>query len=408
MSTLSEQTKQIVKETAPVLAEHGETITTHFYKRMFEQHPELLNIFNQTNQKQGKQPRALANTVYAAAVHIDNLEAILPAVKQIAHKHRSLNIKPEHYPIVGENLLAAIKEVLHEAPHIDEVVEAWGEAYGVIADVFIQVEKEMYHEAELAPGGWEGFREFTIEKKERESDVITSFYLKPVDGGKIASFKPGQYISIQAHVEGSEYTHMRQYSLSDAPNENYYRISVKKEEGLPDHAPGVVSNDLHDHKNEGDTILITAPAGDFVLNEETDRPVVFISGGVGITPLMSMFNTLIRTESKREISFIHAARSGDYHAMDEHVAGISNAQENVNYAVCYDSPTPTDLKKAHLKKKGHIDEGFLNSMIKNKEADYYFCGPTLFMKEVFKILKGWDVSDDHIHFEFFGPKGNIE
>ena len=158
---LSSQTIAIVKSTVPVLAEHGATITTVFYKNLFTAHPELLNIFNHANQKQGRQQTALANTVYAAALHIDNLGVLLPAVKQIAHKHRSLGVKAEHYPIVGAHLLGAIKEVLGDAA-TDDIIQAWGEAYGVIADVFIQVENEMYAEASTQSNGWNEFKDFVI------------------------------------------------------------------------------------------------------------------------------------------------------------------------------------------------------------------------------------------------------
>src|SRR5690606_30561433 len=104
-------------------------------------------VFNQTNQKMGKQPSALAHSVYRAAAHIDCLDQILPEVELIAHKHRSLGVKPEQYAIVGENLLAAIEEVLGEAA-TPEVLHAWKEAYQVIADVFIEVERQLYKEVE--------------------------------------------------------------------------------------------------------------------------------------------------------------------------------------------------------------------------------------------------------------------
>src|SRR5690606_33534418 len=142
----SQQTIDIVKSTVPVLEKHGKDITTHFYRIMFEAHPELLNIFNHANQEKGRQQTALANTVYAAGKYIDQLEVLVPAVKQIAHKHRSLGVKPEHYPIVGEYLLKAIKDVLGDAA-TDDIINAWGEAYGVIAQVFIDTEKEMYQQA---------------------------------------------------------------------------------------------------------------------------------------------------------------------------------------------------------------------------------------------------------------------
>src|SRR4051794_40214843 len=175
---LNEKTIEIVKSTVPVLEKYGKDITTRFYELMFSKHPELLNIFNHANQSKGRQQTALANVVYAAAANIDNLGAIIPAVVQIAHKHRSLGIEAEHYPIVGYHLLGAIKEVLGDAA-TPEIIEAWGEAYGVIADAFIGIEKEMYDAAEDAEGGWRTFKDFTIVDKVPESDVITSFYLKP-------------------------------------------------------------------------------------------------------------------------------------------------------------------------------------------------------------------------------------
>ena len=179
-----------------------------------------LNVFNHANQSQGRQQTALANTVYAAAANIDNLGAIIPAVVQIAHKHKSLGITPDQYPIVGYHLLGAIKEVLGDAA-TPEIIEAWGEAYGVIADVFIGIEKEMYDKAEQAEGGWRTFKEFIIADKVVESDVITSFYLKPADGKKLPSYKPGQYITVRVKIPGEEYTLNRQYSLSQADNRRY-------------------------------------------------------------------------------------------------------------------------------------------------------------------------------------------
>ena len=131
---LNQNTIDIIKSTVPVLKEHGVEITTTFYKRMFENNPEVKAMFNMAKQESGEQPKALAMAVLAAAQNIDNLEAILPAVQKMCKAHVNANVKPEHYPIVGENLLAAIKEVLN----------AWAEAYEVIAKVFIQIEKDMY------------------------------------------------------------------------------------------------------------------------------------------------------------------------------------------------------------------------------------------------------------------------
>lgn len=140
---LDQKTIEIIKSTIPVLKEHGLDITTHFYKIMFANNPEVKGFFNMDKQASGEQPKALAMTVLAAAQNIDNLEALLPAVKKIGKRHVEVGILPEHYPIVGKNLLAAIKDILGDAA-TDEIMEAWGKAYGVIAEIFIQVEKEIY------------------------------------------------------------------------------------------------------------------------------------------------------------------------------------------------------------------------------------------------------------------------
>ena len=185
---LTKQTIDTIKATVPVLEVHGLAITKTFYANLFKDNPQLLNIFNHTNQKKDRQQTALANTVYAAAVHIENLEAIVPAVVQIANKHVSLGILPEHYPIVGKYLLAAIKEVLGDAA-TDEIIEAWGLAYGVIADIFISVEEDLYKAAENN-GGWRLFKDFKIAKIVEESDAVKSFYLQPVDGAPLPAFMP--------------------------------------------------------------------------------------------------------------------------------------------------------------------------------------------------------------------------
>ncbi len=402
---LDQKTIDIIKSTVPVLEVHGEQITTVFYKNMFENHPELLNIFNHANQKQGRQQRALAGTVYAAAKYIDNLEAILPVVNQIAHKHRSLGIMPEHYPIVGKYLLLAIKEVLGDAA-TDEIINAWAAAYGVIADAFISVEAEMYDAAASQKGGWDGFRPFIVANKIEESDVITSFYLKPVDGKEIASFKPGQYISVKLEIEGEKFTHIRQYSLSDAPGKGYYRISVKKEAGMetPD---GKVSNYLHNSVEEGEILQISAPAGDFFLDTDKDTPVVLLSGGVGLTPMVSMLNTVANLQPEREVTFIHAAQNGKVHALKDEVAETA-AKAKANSVVFYDKPTEEDRQTKSFDVEGYITKEWLKENVDLKEAEFYFCGPVPFMKAINGALKELDVAENRIHFEFFGPMASLE
>lgn len=404
---LSTETIQIIKSTVPVLETHGETITKRFYNLLFSKNPELLNVFNHANQRQGRQQQALANAVYAAAAHIDELDKILPVVKQIGHKHRSLGITAEQYPIVGENLLLAIKDVLGDAA-TDEIINAWKEAYDVIASVFIEVEKNFYEEAEQKVGGWSGFRRFVVAKKVKESEVITSFYLKPEDGGPISNYLPGQYISVMMNIKGSPYRHIRQYSLSGAPGKDYYRISVKREPGNENQPAGIVSNELHQNVQVGDVLQLSAPAGDFVLDTSVDNPLVLISGGVGLTPLVSMAHTALQQQPEREIIFIHAAINGQYHALHNEISELAAQSDKMKYYVVYEKPSEQDRLEQHYDKEGYIDAEFLQSVLPNKEdAEYYFCGPIPFMKAVNQIIKGW-VSPEQIHYEFFGPASVLE
>ncbi|WP_053368529.1 NO-inducible flavohemoprotein [Bacillus sp. FJAT-27245] len=402
---LDQKKIDIVKSTVPVLEQYGEKITTRFYELMFGAHPELLNIFNHANQKQGRQQRALADAVYAAAMYIDNLEAILPVVKNIAQKHRSLGVKPEHYPIVGKYLILAIKDVLGDQA-TDEIIGAWTEAYGVIADAFISIEAEMYNEAAGQKGGWDGFRRFVIDRKVKESNVITSFYLKPEDNKEIADFQPGQYISVKLEIPGEEFTHIRQYSLSDAPGKNYYRISVKREAGN-ENPDGKVSNYLHTQVEEGDIFQVSAPAGDFVLDVQKETPVVLLSGGVGLTPMISMLKTVAEVQPERGVTFIHAAQNSSVHALRNEVELVAE-KETIKSFVFYDSPTDEDRENQAFDVEGYVTKEWLNENVDTQKADFYFCGPVPFMRAIYRALKELGVNEERIHFEFFGPKGNLE
>ena len=373
---LQQKTIDIIKSTVPALEVHGLTITQTFYKNMFKSHPELLNIFNHTNQHKGRQANALANTVYAAAAHIDNLEAILPTVVLIAHKHRSLGILPEHYPIVGENLLKAIKEVLGDAA-TPEIIDAWAQAYGVIADIFISVEEDLYKETENN-GGWRLFKPFKLVRKEKESDNVTSFYLAPVDGQKLPEAVPGQYISLRLSIPGQEYLLNRQYTLTGVTENNEYRITIKREDESNPH--GTVSTYLHNEAEIGTEIEVSAPAGLFTLKEGTND-VLFISGGVGVTPLYRM----LLAADNRNTSFIQCARNEQVSAFTEQIKAKAN-----NYKALY---SDTD---------GFLTTEQISEML-TPNADVYICGPTPFMQAVIGQLKELGVSGDRIHYEFFGP-----
>ncbi|WP_411347198.1 NO-inducible flavohemoprotein [Paenibacillus sp. WLX2291] len=400
---LDAKTIQIIQSTIPVLETEGVKITRHFYETMFHDHPELLNIFNHANQKQGRQQTALANAVYAAAQHIDRLDEIIPVVKQIAHKHRSLGVLPEHYPIVGRYLLAAIRDVLGDAATPD-ILEAWGRAYEVIAEAFIGIEQEMYAQAEHQWGGWSGFQPFVVQRKEQESAVITSFYLVPQSGGTLASFEPGQYVSVKVHIPGDEFEQIRQYSLSAGSQHDYYRISVRRADGNEAYPAGKVSMYLHQQVQQGDVLWLSAPAGDFALQRQQQRPIVLLSGGVGLTPITSMLHALLEQPLQQPVVFIHATHDGEHHALREEIAQLEQREPLLSVYYCYTAPSQQDRAEQLFHREGYMEMEWLQRILPHPaEAEFYFCGPFGFMKAVHHILEQWDVPIEHRHYEYFGP-----
>jgi nitric oxide dioxygenase len=397
---LTQKTKDIVKATAPVLAEHGYDIIKVFYTRLFNAHPELKNVFNMAHQEQGQQQQALARAVYAYAENIEDPSSLMAVLKNIANKHASLGVRPEHYPIVGENLLAAIKDVLGDAA-TDEIISAWAQAYGNLADVLMGMETELYEHSSGQLGGWNGWRTFVVREKRPESSVITSFIMEPADGGTVVNFEPGQYISVGVNVPSLGLQQIRQYSLSDMPNGHSYRISVKRESGGTN-PPGYVSCLLHDHVNVGDEIKLAAPYGSFHIDVNASTPIVLISGGVGLTPMISMLKRAIQ-DPKRRVVFVHGARNSAVHAMRDRLREAAKTYANFSLIVFYDDPLPQDAAGRDFDHKGLVDVKAIKAAILLPDADYYICGPIPFMRMQHDALKDLGIREASIHYEVFGP-----
>jgi len=379
----------LITATVPLLEAHGETLTRHFYQTLFQDFPQVLPLFNQSNQNGGTQQRALASAVLCYARHIESLDQLGPLVATIVNKHVSLQILPEHYPLVGASLLKAIREVLGADVATGAVIDAWAAAYGQLADILIGAERSAYAAQATAPGGWLGTRAFTLVRKTVESAEITSFVLRPVDGAPVMDFQPGQYIGVRLDIDGRE--HKRQYSLSAASNLESYCISVKRETG------GVVSNHLHDALQVGDTIDLYAPSGAFIL-QPGERPVVLISGGVGITPTLAMLTTALR--ANRQVVFIHAARNGKVHAFRDHIDTLADQYPQLRHHYCY---AEHDGEGAAPHAVGLLDQNLLAQWLPATDIDAYFLGPTAFMRSVKASLQALGVPPAQARYEFFGP-----
>lgn len=405
----------IVKATVPVLKEHGNTITEVFYRNLIGENPTLRNVFSKTSQDTLRQPRALANAVLAYATYIDDLPKLAAAVERIAHKHVSLQVSPEQYDIVGQYLIQAIGQVLGDAA-TPPIVDAWTAAYGALASVFIGREGQMYKAN--AADGWVGWRKFRVLRRVAESSTITSFYLTPSDGTPLPKYLPGQYVSLQIHVPQLGYLQSRQYSLSEAPRDvaEYYRISVKKDEGEKPDMPGIISNLLHEKYAVGSEVELSHPQGEFFVDPADQSkegvPAVLISVGVGATPLMGILSSLVPQEGvsnapvKRPVSWIHSSRSSATLPFGEAVRQICRENDNVSAHVF--------LRNVGLEDKHGLDYEFgqermdLTKLDKEKDlhvgnsrTEYFICGPEAFMVEVRRVLVGMGVAKERIRLELF-------
>lgn len=392
---LTPDQRALIKATVPLLETGGEALTTHFYKIMFAEYPQVRPFFNQAHQANGDQPRALANSVLMYARNIDRLEQLGGLVSQIVNKHVSLQILPAHYPIVGACLLRAIREVLGAEIATDAVIAAWAAAYQQLADILIGAEEKVYADTAAAPGGWRGARTLRVTRKVAESAEITSFYLAPQDGGALVSFAPGQYIGLHLVVNGQEIR--RNYSLSAAPNGRDYRISVKREVG------GVASNFLHDQIGEGDTLQVYPPAGDFVL-ADGDKPVVLISGGVGITPTLAMLDAAL--QGQRPVHFIHFARNHAVHAFRDAIEARQASHPQLQRFYVYDEHQG-DAPAPHA--TGRLDAAQLAQYLPaSRDVDAYFLGPKPFMRQIKRQLRELGLPEAQTRYEFFGPAAALE
>jgi len=392
--------KELIKATIPILRASGEDLTTYFYARMFREHPELRNIFNMGNQANGRQKSALANAVLAYAENIEDPSVLISVLKGIGTKHRSLNIQPEQYKIVGTQLIASIGEVVGEDA-TPEILEAWTVAFYQLAKIMIDLEKGLYDENMSKPGSWNGWRKFIIKKIVAESTEIKSFYLYPEDGKEITDFHAGQFISVQVYVPELGLLQPRQYSLSSAFNPEYYRISVKKENGIAPNPSGTVSNTLHS-KSEGDVISISAPAGLFHLEKDSQNPLVLISGGVGLTPMLSMLETNLNTIKNKKTVWIHGCRNESVHAFKDQISTLKEEAEWLETFTFYDSVPKEVISNQVI--AGRVDLDKCKDAILLENAKFYICGPEIFIKTQYDALLNLNINQENIFYEEFGPQ----
>lgn len=394
---LSPSSRPYIEASVPVLREHGLAITTRFYQSLFESHPELKQIFNMGNQASGVQQQSLAAAVFAYAANIDNAAALAPVVERIVHKHVSIGVVPQHYPIVGQHLLAAIQFVLGAAA-TPALLAAWDEAYGLLAAQLIAAEARLYAQSGTTPGE---LRTLQVMDVHKESEEVTSYYLQTPSGASPGEFAAGQYVSIA--VQMGDQRQIRQYSLSDAPQRPWWRISVKREAGNAQAPSGQVSNWLHAHIGKGDSLLVSAAFGDFRPQITGSTPITLLSAGVGVTPMISVLNTLAEQNPGRSVTFAHAARQGKHHALRRDIAVARSSHRAMRDVLFYETPAGDDHIGVDYHHAGRMDiKKVVDAASLNGE--FYLCGPLGFMQQQWQALLAEGVSPARIHREVFGPE----
>ncbi|MGI9409566.1 MAG: pyridoxamine 5'-phosphate oxidase family protein, partial [Hyphomicrobiaceae bacterium] len=241
-------------------------------------------------------------------------------------------------------------------------------------------------------------RSLRLVSKIRESDDVTSFVFEARDGGLLDSFEPGQHLPIELKIPGAAGIVRRTYSLSNAPSQDQYRISVKRE------PKGLASRHLHDLVEPGAIVESRRPAGDFVMTCN-NCPLVLVSAGVGVTPMLSILQSVARENSNRPVWFVHGARDGRHHPLAKEIRDLASKQPNINVYVTYSRPNPDDAVGVDYDSEGRVDGALLARLVGNVDAHYFLCGPTGFMAAVHADLEAQNIPLDQIHTETFGPAG---
>ena len=401
----------LIHQTAPALVADGDHFTQGFYQHLLTSHPALHHTFNPANQASGAQARSLLDAIVLFVTRYDELETLGDEARRIAAKHVSVDVQPGQYAAVGASLLATIQASLGAAA-TPEVMLAWELAYGRIAGVLVGLEAATYQQQQAQPGGWAGFKPFVVARVQAESPDVRSFYLVPQDGAPLPAYRPGQFISLAVNLPYFPYRQLRQYSLSDAPHQPYYRITVKRGVQTGDAPAALVSNYLHDAVGEGSVVSVHAPAGEFCLAPGATAPLVLLAGGLGITPFMAMLEQLAEELSARPVLLIHAVPDADHQPFGRRLRELAQ-RPGVRVRSLYQAaPEPTAGNGPGLLRPldaadGPLTADHLAALLPTDWAgtEFYCCGPLAFMRHVYALLAQRGITD--CHFEEFGPSHRV-
>ena len=370
---MKQEHKDIIKDTLPLVKDQGLKIVTNFYQRLFEKNPQLEGMFNMTHQVDVTQRQALLNSIIALAEHIENPEKLGDALDLIAHKHASVGVTEDHYPIVATNLMEAICDTLQIEPN-SKIHEAWLEAVKFAAGVLIGKEKTLYGGRKPQP------IEVALSNIVTEATDVKSFIFKRTDGKDFKPHIPGQYVSLDVFSDQWDHSMKRQYTITGVPQDTTsLQITTKLD------PEGTVSRHLHLSSKIGDVFSISEPFGNFTL-DESNAPILFVSAGIGITPIYSLLKECERRG--RKFHLVHGDRSV------EHIPFYSDLKK---------VPKTIFLEEV----RDGFEKGYVDLTKASIEEQVYLCGPQGFMQSQIGYLRSIKMDSLKIKYEFFGSLEDI-
>lgn len=385
---------EVISATLPLVGAHIDEITREFYRRMFAAHPELLrNLFNRGNQAQGAQQRALAASIATFAAHLVDPALPHPAelLSRIGHKHASLGVTAEQYPIVHEHLFAAIVEVLGADTVTAEVAEAWDRVYWIMADTLIELERELYRAAGVGEG--DVYRRARVVS--RVDDPSGTVLVTVRTDGPISGFAPGQYVSVGVTMpDGAR--QLRQYSLVDSPGTGELTFAVKPVVAAAGQPAGEVSSWIAANLRVGDVLDVTVPFGDLPVPTGSE-PLVLISAGIGATPMIGVLEYLAVQARDVHVQVLHADRSARSHPLRARQRELTDLLPNATLEVWYEDGVGADAPDARA---GLLD---LDAVRLADDAQIYLCGNNGFVQAVREQLVRRGVAASRVHCELFSP-----
>jgi ferredoxin-NADP reductase len=254
--------------------------------------------------------------------------------------------------------------------------------------------------ADGPPPAWEGFRKLRVARVDQESVKVTSLILTSPDGGPLPTPLPGQFLVLRLQPDLEAAPLLRSYSLSGAPAGDHYRISIKQEEH------GVASRYLHNRIRAGDCLEVSAPRGAFIL-KSGEQPVVLLSAGVGITPVLAMLHALVATGSKREVWWLYAARNRAEHPFVRECDELLRQLPRSCRYIVYSQPSESESRGRDFDASGRLDIEVLIRLGLPRSADVYLCGPPAFLQDFTRALFSWGLPGSQLHSEMFGPGSSL-